>query len=100
MARAIAAVAGVVAPGTDFSPVTDEEVRDRLAAAVPDWPADATTMILCTPPEGVGPTGSPEALIRFGADLHRLRAALAAEGVPSSVASAPTGGTAAATLAL
>lgn len=96
VARAVAAVADAIAPGTLFSPVTDERVRAELAAAVPDWPARATTMIVCTPP---APAGAPE-LIRFGADLHRLRAALAAEGVPSSVTSAPPHTTAAATLAL
>lgn len=97
--RAITAVSGVVAPGTVFSPVTDQEVRDRLAAAVPDWPNGATAMILCAPPEQAAPTG-PQALIRFGADLHRLRAALAAEGLPSSLTSAPPDGTAQAALAL
>jgi coenzyme F420-0:L-glutamate ligase/coenzyme F420-1:gamma-L-glutamate ligase len=101
VARAIAVVADVVAPGTVFSPVADEEVRDRLAAAVPDWPVTASGMVLCTPPSATDPTGSAAGtLVRFGADLHRLRAALAAEGVPSSVAAAPTDGTAIATLAL
>ncbi|RKR90319.1 coenzyme F420-0:L-glutamate ligase/coenzyme F420-1:gamma-L-glutamate ligase [Micromonospora pisi] len=93
VARAIAAVADVVAPGTVFSPVTDQGVRAELTARVPDWPTHATTMILCAPPEA---SGSAATLIRFGADLHRLRAALAAEGLPSSITSAPTDGATAA----
>jgi coenzyme F420-0:L-glutamate ligase/coenzyme F420-1:gamma-L-glutamate ligase len=55
--RAIAAVAGVVAPGTLFTHIPNEGVR-----AIPPSPADSAT------------------LIRFGTDVHRLRAALAAEG--------------------
>jgi coenzyme F420-0:L-glutamate ligase/coenzyme F420-1:gamma-L-glutamate ligase len=55
--RAIAAVAGAVAPGTHFTHIPDKGVR-----ATPPPPADAAT------------------LVRFGTDLHRLRAALAAEG--------------------
>jgi coenzyme F420-0:L-glutamate ligase/coenzyme F420-1:gamma-L-glutamate ligase len=99
--RAIATVAGVVAPGTLFSPVTHDEVRDRLAGTVPDWPAGATSMVLCTPPDDTAATGPVAGtLVRFGADLHRLRAALAAEGVPSSVTAPPAGSSAAAALAL
>ncbi|WP_329107522.1 coenzyme F420-0:L-glutamate ligase [Micromonospora sp. NBC_01699] len=99
--RAIAMVADVVAPGTLFSMVTHEEVRDRLAGAVPDWPAGATAMVLCTPPDDTAATGSAAGtLVRFGADLHRLRAALAAEGVASSVTAPPSGSTAVAALAL
>jgi len=55
--RAIAAVAGVVAPGTLFTHIPHEGVR-----ATPPPPADSA------------------ALVRFGTDVHRLRAALAAEG--------------------
>jgi coenzyme F420-0:L-glutamate ligase/coenzyme F420-1:gamma-L-glutamate ligase len=55
VARAIATVAGVVAPGTVFTHVPGEGVH-------------------ATPPG----TDAP-ALIRFGEDIHRLRAALAAE---------------------
>jgi coenzyme F420-0:L-glutamate ligase / coenzyme F420-1:gamma-L-glutamate ligase len=55
--RAIAAVAGAVAPGTLFTHVPDEGVR-------------------ATPP----PLADSAALVRFGTDVHRLRAALAAEG--------------------
>jgi coenzyme F420-0:L-glutamate ligase/coenzyme F420-1:gamma-L-glutamate ligase len=94
--RAVAAVARAVAPGTVFTPVTDPEVRARLAASVPDWPAAATSAITCGLPENP----DPAALIRLGADLHRLRAALAAEDVRSAVLPPPTGSGLAAVLAL
>ncbi|WP_320065984.1 coenzyme F420-0:L-glutamate ligase [Micromonospora sp. RTGN7] len=94
--RAIAAVADVVAPGTVFTPVTDDEVRAALVAAVPGWPERATALVLGGPPAPAGPAE----LVRFGADLHRLRTALAAEGVPSVLLPAPTGSTAGAALAL
>ena len=58
--RALATVAGVIAPGTLIT-------RVGGGAAVHLSPA------------GTGPA----TLIRLGADAHRLRAALAAEGVPS-----------------
>ncbi|MGW4461083.1 coenzyme F420-0:L-glutamate ligase [Micromonospora sp. NPDC004704] len=90
--RAIAAVADAVAPGTVFTPVTHEEVRD------PDRPVTAISMVLCTAPEQV--TATADTLVRFGADLHRLRAALAAEGVASSVTAPPAGSTASAALTL
>jgi coenzyme F420-0:L-glutamate ligase / coenzyme F420-1:gamma-L-glutamate ligase len=61
--RAIAAVAGVVAPGTVFTYVPGEGVR-------------------ATPPAGAS---DPSALVLFGTDVHRLRAALAAEGLPTLV---------------
>ncbi|MCM0678943.1 F420-0--gamma-glutamyl ligase, partial [Micromonospora phytophila] len=96
VARAIAAVADVVAPGTTFTHVTDEEVRAGLVAVVPGWPAEATTLVLGSPATPVDPTG----LVRFGADVHRLRTALAAEGVGSTLLPAPTGSTAVAALAL
>jgi coenzyme F420-0:L-glutamate ligase/coenzyme F420-1:gamma-L-glutamate ligase len=79
--RAIAAVGGATAPGTVFTPVTDQGVRARLAASLPDWPPAATGMILCSP----APSPEPGSLVRFGADVHRLRAALAAEGVASAM---------------
>ncbi|WP_431897518.1 coenzyme F420-0:L-glutamate ligase [Micromonospora haikouensis] len=96
VARAIAAVAGVVAPGTVFTPVTDDEVRAALAATVPGWPQRATGLVLGEPPTPVDPAG----LVRLGADLQRLRTALAAEGVPSTLLPPPPGSTAAACLAL
>ncbi|MFC6019400.1 coenzyme F420-0:L-glutamate ligase [Plantactinospora solaniradicis] len=101
--RAIGTVAGVVAPGTVFTLVTDERVRARLAGTAPTGPSGATAMIDCWPPRPPVPRGTdpyaagrnvvdPGALIRFGADLHRLRAALAAEGVDSAVLPAPADG--------
>ncbi|QDY06621.1 coenzyme F420-0:L-glutamate ligase [Micromonospora sp. HM134] len=94
--RAIAAVAEVVAPGTTFTHVTDDEVRDGLAATVDGWPAGATGLVLGAAPT---PVDQPD-LVRFGADLHRLRIALAAEGVPSTLLPPPTGSIASACLAL
>jgi coenzyme F420-0:L-glutamate ligase/coenzyme F420-1:gamma-L-glutamate ligase len=58
--RAVALVAPLLAPGTGVA-VTGGTIR-------------------CTPP-----ARDAAALVRFGADLHRLRAALAAEGVRSAV---------------
>ena len=95
VARAIATVAGVIAPGTVFTPVTDEEVRVRIAAALPDWPATATGMIRC----GLAARLDPAALIRFGTDVHRLRAALAAEGLTSALLPPPSGAAESAVLA-
>ncbi|WP_229399682.1 coenzyme F420-0:L-glutamate ligase [Micromonospora okii] len=94
--RAIAAVADVVAPGTVFTHVTDDEVRAALVAAVPGWPERAADLVLGEPP---APADRAD-LVRFGADVQRLRTALAAEGVPSALLPAPAGGTAGAALAL
>ncbi|SCL28017.1 coenzyme F420-0:L-glutamate ligase / coenzyme F420-1:gamma-L-glutamate ligase [Micromonospora nigra] len=94
--RAITAVAGAVAPGTVFTHVTDAGVRAGLVATVPGWPADASGLVLCSPPTPVNP---PD-LVRFGGDVHRLRAALAAEHIPTVLLPPPTATTAAATLAL
>ncbi|WP_018789877.1 coenzyme F420-0:L-glutamate ligase [Salinispora arenicola] len=95
--RAIAAVRPAVAPGTVFTHVTDTTARDRLAGAVPGWPAAAASaLILAAPPTPVDPFG----LVRFGADVHRLRAALAAEGLPSALLPPPPGTPATAVLAL
>lgn len=74
--RAIAAVAGVVAPGTSFARVTDAPVLTD--APVHAQPGDA--LIACRPA-----AADPTALIRFGADVHRLRAALAAESLASAL---------------
>ncbi|MEV0392702.1 coenzyme F420-0:L-glutamate ligase [Polymorphospora rubra] len=92
--RAVAVVARVVTPGTEL----------RVAAATAEitaiagWPASAGTVVTCHLP------GTPDgaALVRLGADLHRLRAALAAEGVASTllVPPAPTGAGGHALLAL
>mgnify|MGYP001344539589 CR=1 FL=1 len=81
--RAFAAVSDAVAPGTAFGLRTGEEVRATVGA-VPDWPS-AAHMVTATVP---GPH-DPATLIRFGADVHRLRAALAAEGVASTLLSPP-----------
>jgi coenzyme F420-0:L-glutamate ligase/coenzyme F420-1:gamma-L-glutamate ligase len=94
--RAVAAVADVVAPGTVFTHVTDEEVRAGLVATVPGWPAQASGLVLGAPPT---PVDQPD-LVRFGADLQRLRTALAAEGIPSALLPPPDGSTASAALAL
>ncbi len=94
--RAIAAVAGAVAPGTVLTHVTDPEVRERLTATVPGWPEGAGVLVLAAPPAAADPFG----LVRFGADLHRLRSALAAENLPSTLLPPPPGTSAAATLAL
>ncbi|MFI7071368.1 coenzyme F420-0:L-glutamate ligase [Micromonospora sediminicola] len=96
VARAVAAVAEVVAPGTVFTHVTDDEVRAGLAATVPGWPASATGLVLGAAPTPVDPAD----LVRFGADLQRLRTALAAEGIGSTLLPPPAGSTASATLAL
>ncbi|MFY1673071.1 coenzyme F420-0:L-glutamate ligase [Plantactinospora sp. WMMB334] len=86
--RALRTVAGVVAPGTVCTLVTDgQRVRARLGATVPAGRLPATALLDCAPP---GPAGAdPGALIRFGADLHRLRAALAAEGIGSALLPPP-----------
>ncbi|TYB38900.1 coenzyme F420-0:L-glutamate ligase [Micromonospora sp. AP08] len=94
--RAITAVAEVVAPGTVFTHVTDQEARAGLVATVPGWPAQATGLVLGAPPAPVDPAD----LVRFGADLQRLRTALAAEGVPSALLPPPPGSTASAALAV
>ncbi|SDY72341.1 coenzyme F420-0:L-glutamate ligase / coenzyme F420-1:gamma-L-glutamate ligase [Micromonospora pattaloongensis] len=82
VARAIAAVAAVIAPGTAFTHTTDPEVRQRLA---PQAPRGASGLILCRLPA----PATPGDLIRLGADLHRLRAALAAEAVASTPLAVP-----------
>lgn len=82
--RAIAAVAGVVAPGAVFTHVTDDEVRAMLVAAVPRWPERATDLVLGELPAPVDPAD----LVRFGTDLQRLRTALAAEGPVGAAAAA------------
>ncbi|HEX6968054.1 MAG TPA: coenzyme F420-0:L-glutamate ligase [Micromonosporaceae bacterium] len=86
VARAVTTVAAVAAPGTIFEVVSDEEARS-IAAAMPGRPPAANGMITATI------TGPHEAarLIRFGADLHRLRAALAAEGVATALLAPPPG---------
>ncbi|MFG1952128.1 coenzyme F420-0:L-glutamate ligase [Micromonospora sp. NPDC048830] len=94
--RAIAAVADVIAPGTVLTHVTDDEVRAALVVTVPGWPERATGLILGEPAAPVDPAD----LVRLGADLQRLRTALAAEGVPSALLPPPAGSTASACLAI
>ncbi|WP_405427118.1 coenzyme F420-0:L-glutamate ligase [Micromonospora sp. NBC_00617] len=94
--RALDAVADVVTPGTVFTLVDETEVRAGLVAEVPGWPADASALVLGTAPAPVDPMD----LVRFGADLHRLRVALAAEGVRSTLLPPPAGSPASAALAL
>ncbi|GIJ30463.1 hypothetical protein Vqi01_56250 [Micromonospora qiuiae] len=84
--QAIASVADVVAPGTVFTPVTDDTERAALVATVPGWPAEATTLVLCSPPSPV----EAVQLVRFGADVQRLRTALAARNIPSQLLPTPT----------
>lgn len=87
LTRAIATVAGVIAPGTVFTPLVGPQLPAGRTAEIPDRPPLATALVTC------GLTGSrgPAALVRFGADLHRLRAALAAEGMVSTVLDPPAG---------
>ncbi|GIG89418.1 coenzyme F420-0:L-glutamate ligase [Plantactinospora endophytica] len=88
--RALRTVAGVIAPGTLCTLVTDDaRVRARLGGTVPSHGYAHRALLDCAPP---GPAGiDPGVLIRFGADLHRLRAALAAEGIGSAVLPAGSG---------
>jgi len=67
VAAAIAAVAGAVAPGTVIA--TNPGVRGHELTV------------------GLAEPGDAAALVRLGADAHRLRAALAAEGLASTVLS-------------
>ncbi|HEY6593425.1 MAG TPA: coenzyme F420-0:L-glutamate ligase [Asanoa sp.] len=67
VARAVAAVSGAVAPGTALEP--------------------SDGAIVCRPP-----ATTPAALVRFGADIHRVRAALAAEGLPTTLTLDADGG--------
>ncbi|MFU8870554.1 coenzyme F420-0:L-glutamate ligase [Micromonospora sp. SL4-19] len=94
--RAIAAVADVVAPGTVFTHVSDDAVRAGLVAHVPGWPEQAGGLVLGAPPAPVDQAD----LVRFGADLQRLRTALAAEGISSALLPPPAGSSAGATLAI
>jgi coenzyme F420-0:L-glutamate ligase/coenzyme F420-1:gamma-L-glutamate ligase len=72
--RALATVAEAVAPGTTVTAV--------------EPPAGASAALRLTPPAEAGPAP----WVRLGADAHRLRAALAAEGVSSSMQTEPDGG--------
>ncbi|MEV6372667.1 coenzyme F420-0:L-glutamate ligase [Micromonospora musae] len=93
--RAIDAVAQAVAPGTVFT-LVDEDAYPGLSTTVTGWPSRATRLVLGSPPTPV----SAHDLVRFGADLHRLRIALAVEGVPSLALPPPAASTASAALAV
>ncbi|MEH1015629.1 coenzyme F420-0:L-glutamate ligase [Micromonospora sp. CPCC 206060] len=86
--RAIAAVRDAVRPDTEFTLVTGDRVPAELAESIPDWPTGATGGVLC---RSTAPAGDPFAGIRLGTDVHRLRAALAAQGVPSVLLPPPPG---------
>jgi coenzyme F420-0:L-glutamate ligase/coenzyme F420-1:gamma-L-glutamate ligase len=75
VARAVAAVSGAVAPGTALEP--------------------SNGAIVCRPP-----ATTPAALVRFGADVHRVRAALAAEGLATNLTLDPDTDPPVATLAV
>jgi coenzyme F420-0:L-glutamate ligase len=66
VSRALSTVAEVLAHGTEVTP----------AEVLAGNGATAALHI-------AGPAGSPAAFMRLGADVHRLRIALAAEGIPS-----------------
>lgn len=66
VARAVSTVAGLLAHGTEVTP----------AEVLPGNGATAALHVAC-------PGNSPAAFMRLGADVHRLRVALAAEGIPS-----------------
>jgi coenzyme F420-0:L-glutamate ligase/coenzyme F420-1:gamma-L-glutamate ligase len=75
-------------PGGPISPAA----VDRARALIADRGAPGTTVVRAEVPPDNGataairltpPAATPAALIRLGADAHRLRAALAAEGVAS-----------------
>jgi coenzyme F420-0:L-glutamate ligase/coenzyme F420-1:gamma-L-glutamate ligase len=106
-----ATVAGPIAPGTPMTPsraavtdvtppgitaIADRAAIDRALATVADVIAPGTTV---TPEDGgttlrvTAPGTAPAALIRLGADAHRLRAALAAESVASTGLTIDEGGT-------
>jgi coenzyme F420-0:L-glutamate ligase / coenzyme F420-1:gamma-L-glutamate ligase len=96
VARALGAVADVVAAGTVFTLVTDAAARARLTGGLSGWPATATGIITCAPPAG----SDRGDLVRVGVDVHRLRVALAAEGVGSVLLPAPADSALAAVLAI
>jgi coenzyme F420-0:L-glutamate ligase/coenzyme F420-1:gamma-L-glutamate ligase len=89
-----AAVTDVTPPGT--TAIADRAAIDRALATVADVIAPGTTV---TPEDGgttlrvTAPGTAPAALIRLGADAHRLRAALAAESVASTGLTIDEGGT-------
>jgi coenzyme F420-0:L-glutamate ligase/coenzyme F420-1:gamma-L-glutamate ligase len=116
-----AAVTDVVAPGTTMAPdraaigpttvtsgiapgttaTADQAAIDRALATVADVIAPGTTVapdhgstaLRATALRVTAPGTTVAALIRLGADAHRLRAALAAEGLVSTGVTTDAGGT-------
>ncbi|HYN93230.1 MAG TPA: coenzyme F420-0:L-glutamate ligase [Pilimelia sp.] len=84
IAAALATVRAVTAPGTRLVPVAEPAVRARLAPGLPPTGALIAAHL-------DGPTADTTALLLLGADLHRLRAALAAQGLASTILPAPAG---------
>jgi coenzyme F420-0:L-glutamate ligase/coenzyme F420-1:gamma-L-glutamate ligase len=86
--RALATVAPVIAPGTVFTAiVAGTGAGTATGAFVTSAEAENPSAVISCSPARL----DPAALIRFGADVHRLRAALSAEGLASSVVSDGTG---------
>jgi coenzyme F420-0:L-glutamate ligase/coenzyme F420-1:gamma-L-glutamate ligase len=86
LARALATVAPAIAPGTTVIPdLTPATTGAELSTDDAVLPTGTTAAVHCTPP----PRSAPADLIRFGADVHRLRAALAAEGLTTTVTTTP-----------
>ncbi|MDP9799486.1 coenzyme F420-0:L-glutamate ligase/coenzyme F420-1:gamma-L-glutamate ligase [Catenuloplanes nepalensis] len=78
--RAIAHALPAAAKGTLFTHEKNPAaVRETPPPGV-ELPAATTDLIICSPPGE-----STAQLIRFGADVHRLRASLAAEGLASAL---------------
>ena len=73
--------AATLAPSAGVPGPVDPSAVDRaLALVAPDWPVTVDLpRLICTPS-----STDPAALIRFGADVHRLRAALLAEDIATT----------------
>ncbi|WJK42474.1 coenzyme F420-0:L-glutamate ligase [Solwaraspora sp. WMMA2056] len=85
--RAVRLVSEIAAPGTRFTPWSPPAAAGPTAAGAATA-VTSTGYLHCQPPSA----GAAD-LVRFGADLHRLRAALAADGIASTalVTDAPAG---------
>jgi len=100
LTRAVDAVRSSIAEATRFTPVTDAAAVAQLGALLDGWPATATAAVHCRlADDAEGTPADAAALIRFGADVHRLRAALAAQGLSTTLLFGPDG-SALATLAV
>lgn len=82
--RAVAEVAPALSPGTRLLPVADPVARDKIAALVPRVPAGTQDLVLCLADPATGAATGPVGLLTIGTDIHRLRCALAAEGLAST----------------